>query len=94
MTLVLAMPPRGTFWGRLKANGERLDALILALFLAACAALFFEGGAEALLGSLIGSAIGARSGNAISGAFGGLWAGAMLAGFFHGPLTQIAGWLL
>ncbi len=73
-----------------------LDALVLVLSLAICAAFFGSGGAEALVGSLAGAVIGARQATrgdqmrgGISGGFAGLFAGALFAGFFHGALIAL-----
>jgi len=61
---------------------------VLAAAVAVCGALWFQGGAEALISALVGAFIGRRS-DPISGAFAGLFIGALLAGFFHGALAAL-----
>ncbi len=79
-----------------RSRNIALDGVLLAGFAAMAAALFFEGGLEALIGASAGAILGARGAvwpnarlpSAISGAFAGLFAGALFAGFFHGALVN------
>jgi hypothetical protein len=90
-------PPRTAIGRRWRATRSiALDIAVLGLAAAACAALFLEGGFEALLGGAFGAAFGARDArsNAVSGALGGLFVGAMFAGFFHGALAAFVTALL
>lgn len=67
-----------------------LDVAILAIAAAICGLMFFQGGLEALVGSVIGAVLAKRHGAPLSsGAFAGLFAGAMFAGFFHGALVSL-----
>ena len=96
MTLTTATTDVRTRRARLRRSNPtrldlRLDTLILGLALIVCAALFPQGGLEALLGAAAGALIALRAPgrSAVSGALAGLWAGAMCAGFFHGALVAL-----
>lgn len=72
------------------------DALLMAASLAACAALFTEGGLEAFCFAAAGAVVGARHAirgarlrGMYSGAFAGLFVGALFAAFFHTALAAL-----
>jgi len=92
MTLTTAIAPGKMRRMRLRrATRARadltFDTVVLAVAATVCAAMFFQGGLEALLGAGLGAAIGARSSTIVSGALAGLFAGTLFAGFYHGALT-------
>ncbi len=76
-------------------RGVTLDFTLLWIGVAVCAALFFQGGLEALIGAGIGAMLSAHSAGSstpratISGAFAGLFAGALLAGLFHDAIASL-----
>jgi len=80
---------------RIRFSARALDGVILIVFLAAAAALLFQGGAEALLGSAAGAWIGAQTGRwpllerMLGGAYAGPFAGALFAAFFHGAIAAL-----
>ncbi|MBN8606652.1 MAG: hypothetical protein J0L81_07025 [Caulobacterales bacterium] len=66
------------------------DLTLLAVAVALCGLLFFQGGLEALAGATLGAVLARRHGAPlIAGAFAGLFAGALFAGFFHGALVNL-----
>lgn len=87
--------PRTRTAQRVRARSLAIDFSVLAVCVAIAAALFLQGGLEALAGAAIGALLGARGAywrnarlaGAVSGAFAGLFAGALFAGFFHGALV-------
>jgi membrane associated rhomboid family serine protease len=75
---------------RLTRTGYALDLTLFVIAAALCAALFFQGGFEALIGAGLGAFFSARNPKAaISGAFAGLFAGALFAAFFHDALAAL-----
>jgi hypothetical protein len=100
MTLATASETTATRRLRLR-RAERvtlgLDAVLMAVSLGVCVALFASGGLEASLFALTGAAISARRAprgmqmqRAYSGGFAGLFVGAVFAAFFHGALAAAA----
>lgn len=84
-------PPRTAMRRRWRAaRSITIDVLVLSAAAAACLALFFDGGLEALVGGAIGAALGARQEHGMApGALAGLFVGSMFAGFFHSALVAI-----
>lgn len=75
---------------RLARQGYALDLTLFAIAATICAALFFQGGLEALIGAGLGAVFSTRNAKAaLSGALAGLFAGAMFAAFFHGALAAL-----
>ena len=86
-TTTSATPPRRLRLGR---TGYTLDLMLFVIAAALCAALFFQGGLEALIGAGVGACFSARNAKAaLSGALAGLFAGALFAAFFHGALIAL-----
>jgi hypothetical protein len=75
---------------RLARTGYSLDLTLFVIAATICAALFFHGGLEALIGAGVGAFFSARNAKAaLSGAFAGLFVGALFAAFFHNALTAL-----
>lgn len=75
---------------RLAREGYALDLTLFVAAAAVCAALFFQGGLEALVGAAVGAALSQRNAQAaLSGAFAGLFVGALFAAFFHGAIAAL-----
>jgi len=80
-------PPRRL---RLARTGYVLDLTLFVLAAVLCAALFFQGGLEALIGAGLGAFFSARNARAtLSGAFAGLFIGALFSAFFHSALAAL-----
>lgn len=95
--MTLATATDTTALGRAGRLTLSFDAILMALCLAGCAALFTQGGLEAFLFAAIGAVMGRRNAvrglrlrGAYAGGFAGLFVGAMFAAFFHEPLVALA----
>lgn len=74
---------------QLSFHGVALDGTLFIVAASVCAALYQQGGIEALAGAVIGTALQRQDARTrLAGAFAGLFAGAMLAAFFHDALTS------
>ncbi|MCX7358113.1 MAG: hypothetical protein NT015_08235 [Alphaproteobacteria bacterium] len=94
--MTLATVPETTSLRRTRRFAISFDALLMAVSLAVCAALFTQGGLEAFVFAAGGAALGAghaisgpRLRAAYSGAFAGLFVGAVFAAFFHTALAAL-----